>query len=113
VIEDHQRNVLLLELRSEALSRAAAEIEGGIRTRAPDDLAQGRRQPGGTCQGIEFIEAVCVEPLAVDRNRKQCDVRRDGIAGGFVAGGIRFQLSGLSWWKSTARAGTTVEMACL
>ena len=46
-------------------------------------------------------------------DRKQRGLCRDDVVGEIIAGRIRFQLSGLSWWKSTARAGTTVEIACL
>ena len=63
--------------------------------------------------GFEFIEAVGVQPLAVGRDREQCDTDLGSTGGDIVAGRIGFQLSGLSWWKSTARAGTTVEIACL
>jgi hypothetical protein len=96
MIENHQRDALLLELGAQPLRRAAAQVERRIRPRTPDNLAQCRCQPGGTCEGIEFIKAVCVQALAVDRNRKQCNMGRDDIADGFVAGSVRFQLSGLS-----------------
>jgi hypothetical protein len=113
MIEHDQRYALLLELGAEALCGAAAQVERGIGAGTPDDLAQRRGQPGGSGQRIQLVQAVRVEALAVGGNRKQCDLGVDDTAGEFVAGRIRFQLSGLSWWKSTARAGTTVEMACL
>ena len=113
VVEDDQLDALFLELGAEPVGGAAAEIERGIRTGPPDDLAYGRVEAGGTRQRVEFVEAVGVEALATGCNRQKCDVGRDSGGGELLAGRIVFQLSGLSWWKSTARAGTTVEMACL
>lgn len=113
MVEENQRDVLFLESGAETFGGAAAEKERGIRTWPPDDLAQRRCQPGGAGQGIQFIEAVGVQALAVDGDRKQRGLCRDDVVGEIIAGRIRFQLSGLSWWKSTARAGTTVEIACL
>jgi hypothetical protein len=57
---------------------------------------------------------VRIQARAVERDGEQgdggCGSRMGFRAAGSVDG---LQLSGLSWWKSTARDGTTVEMACL
>jgi hypothetical protein len=96
MVEDDQRDVLLLELGAKPFGGAAAEVKRGIGAGPSDDLAQLRRQAGGTGQRIEFVEAVGVEAFAVGCNREECDVGRDSSGGDFIAGEILFQLSGLS-----------------
>jgi len=53
----------------------------------------------------EFVERGVVGAIAAEGDTDQ-------QTGGPEIGG-RIQLSALSWWKFTARAGTTVEIACL
>jgi hypothetical protein len=101
-------------LLAEALGGTAADEESGIRTRAPQHLAGDRRQPGRAGERVEFVEVVRFEASAAQRDGKQCDGGCGSRMGVGAAGrGDGVQLSGLSWWKSTAREGTTVEMACL
>jgi hypothetical protein len=69
MVEDNQRDPIFLELGGKSFGGAAAEIEGGIRSRPANDLAQRGRQAGGTGQGIELVEAVDVEAFAVGCNR--------------------------------------------
>ena len=69
MVEDHQLDPFFLELGGESFGSTAAEVEGGIRSRPADDLAQRGRQAGGTGQGIELIQAVDVEAFAVGCNR--------------------------------------------
>src|SRR5690606_37448480 len=115
VIEHHQRDALLAELLAEPLGGAATDEEGGIRARAPQHLAGDRRQAGGADERIELVQVIRIQARAVQRDGEQCDGCCGSRMGLMAAGGSGgcVQLSGLSWWKSTAREGTTVEMACL
>jgi hypothetical protein len=65
-----------------------------------------RLVPGGYRERREFVERGVVGGFATERDAgEQCE----GAPG--LVGGV--QLSAPSCWKLTARAGTTVEMACL
>jgi hypothetical protein len=106
VVEEHDLRAGLGERRADLLGLAAADVQAGIGTRPMTEDAAADVVAGGRRERRELVERGAVDALATQRDADQ-QARVVGDRGGGV------QLSGLSCWKLTARAGTTVEIACL
>jgi hypothetical protein len=108
VIEKHQPGTVLLEPRRDLGGLSLADVETYVRAVPMTDETAGDLQTGRNRQGFEFVERRFVAALPPDRDTDEERERRIRSGGWCVQ-----LLSVCSCWKLTARAGTTVEMACL
>jgi hypothetical protein len=105
VIEQYGHRARLAQQRGEFLGLALADVQPRVGPRPMTHQAADRAVAGRSGKGSEFVERPVVQAIPAER-----DADQQGCIG---RGGRRVQLSGLSGWKLTGRAGTTVEIACL